>query len=402
MSNPILQRFAPDGCPDGWTKTAIGLALREVSDPIEMRDEEEYDLVSIRRRHGGMFHRERLPGREILTKTLQRVIPGTFVLARMQIVHGACALAGEEFAGSAISKSYSSFAGTECCDARFFSLLAQQPFMADYFRDSSQGVVIEKMTFQQSRWLEYPVYLPPLEEQRRIAEILDTTDSTIWSSEQLISKVAAVGSGVRNTLLQGLEGSLVTLHDIATLRGGHGFPEEEQGHLTGSIPFYKVSDMNEPGNEHHLYAANNYVEHATAQRLGWRTFPAGAVVFAKVGAALLSNRRRILSTESLIDNNMMAAIPRNEVTTEWLHRWMQTVDLGELVQVGALPSVNQSLVGGLSLTLPSLAEQHRQVAVLADHSRRVDVERHLLKVLIGMRAGLAADLLSGRVRTMSA
>ena len=37
----------------------------------------------------------------------------------------------------------------------------------------------------------------------------------------------------------------------------------------------------------------------------------------------------------------MAAIPRRVVSTEWLYRWLQTVDFAELVQVGALPSVNQ-------------------------------------------------------------
>ena len=105
MGSRALDRFAPEGPPAGWRELSIGEALAEVDEPIQMQDDTEYDLVSVRRRFGGMFHRERLSGRQILTKSLRRVVPGTFVIARMQIVHGACTFATPEFAGSAISKS---------------------------------------------------------------------------------------------------------------------------------------------------------------------------------------------------------------------------------------------------------------------------------------------------------
>ena len=117
----VLEKFAPGGFPAGWRQVSIGEAIEEASSPIEMRDDEEYLLASIRRRFGGMFHRERLYGREILTKNLQRVVPGSFVIARMQIVHGACALADERFKNHVISKSYSCFKSTERCDTRYFS-----------------------------------------------------------------------------------------------------------------------------------------------------------------------------------------------------------------------------------------------------------------------------------------
>ena len=50
--------------------------LEVARSPIDMKDEEDYMLASIRRRNGGMFDRETKKGRKILTKTLNRVIPG--------------------------------------------------------------------------------------------------------------------------------------------------------------------------------------------------------------------------------------------------------------------------------------------------------------------------------------
>ena len=246
------------------------------------------------------------------------------------------------------------------------------------------------------------VRLPPWEEQRRIAEILDTIDETIQATERVIAKLVVVAHAIQHRLVSSGSGRSVRLASIAVLSGGHGFPEDEQGYQTGSLPFYKVSDMNRTGNEKFLDRANNYVQPETAQRNGWRVLPPGAVVFAKVGAALLSNRRRILRVPSIIDNNMMAAVPRELVSTEWLYRWLQTVDFAEFVQVGALPSVNQGLVGGLTLDLPTLREQERQTDVLYAFDSRINTELAQLAKWKRVRAGLAADLLSRRVRTVAA
>ena len=248
----------------------------------------------------------------------------------------------------------------------------------------------------------YTVRVPPLGEQRRIAEILDTLDETIQATERVITKLIVVARATQDRLVSSASGRSVTLASIAALSGGHGFPEDEQGRQSGPLPFYKVSDMNSIGNEKFLDKANNYVQPETAERNGWRVLPPGAVVFAKVGAALLSNRRRILRVRSIIDNNMMAAVPRQVVSTDWLYRWLQTVDFARFVQVGALPSVNQGLVGGLRLDLPTLCEQERQADVLDAHDSRINAEIAQLAKYKRIRAGLATDLLSGRVRTVAA
>ena len=48
------------------------------------------------------------------------------------------------------------------------------------------------------------------------------------------------------------------LGDIGKARSGVGFPDTDQGGVTG-VPFFKVSDMNLDGNENEMIVANNYV-----------------------------------------------------------------------------------------------------------------------------------------------
>jgi type I restriction enzyme S subunit len=285
---------------------------------------------------------------------------------------------------------------------RLLADVLASPPAQKYLDDRTTGMAEAQTNFANSALLSTPLLLPPLDEQRRIAEILDTTDETIQATECVVAKLEALRVAALHQLFANSTGRVTSLREIATLRGGHGFPDNEQGAKEGEFPFYKVSDMNTPGNADRLHRANHYVGRDALRRNGWRLFPAGSVVFAKVGAALLSNRRRILTVDSIIDNNMMAAIPKEAVSTAWLHLWLQTVDLGEVVQVGALPSVNQTIVGSVRLQVPSAEEQRRQVGVLDAHGIRIRSERSEVDKFRRVRDGLAADLLSGRMRTVVA
>jgi len=51
---------------------------------------------------------------------------------------------------------------------------------------------------------------------------------------------------------------LRSLGKIGKAQSGIGFPDAEQGGNSG-IPFYKISDMNTPGNEIKMEVSNNYV-----------------------------------------------------------------------------------------------------------------------------------------------
>ncbi len=87
---------------------------------------------------------------------------------------------------------------------------------------------------------------------------------------------------------------IVTIGDVSKLVSGYGFPITLQGQ-EGTIPFYKVSDMNSMGNETEMVDSNNYVSIELAQQQKWSLAPQGTVIFPKIGAAIATNKKRILS-----------------------------------------------------------------------------------------------------------
>ena len=54
--------------------------------------------------------------------------------------------------------------------------------------------------------------------------------------------------------------------DVGRFRGGSGFPLRFQGQASGEVPFFKVSDMNLPGNGKYMTRANHYISEAVRKQ----------------------------------------------------------------------------------------------------------------------------------------
>jgi len=143
------------------------------------------------------------------------------------------------------------------------------------------------------------------------------------------------------------------LSDICSFTAGSAFKPEHQGSTEGDYPFIKVSDMNLAGNEVFIQSANNYVSKVQQSEMKAKLHPLGATVFAKIGVALISNRRRLLTAPTIIDNNLMSAGPVEGKSGQYfLYSMLSTIDFNTLVSGTALPYLNVSDLKKIPIVLP--------------------------------------------------
>ena len=180
------------------------------------------------------------------------------------------------------------------------------------------------------------------------------------------------------------------LGEVGFAKSGTGFPDAEQGGMEG-IPFFKVSDMNIKGNENNLVVANNYVTDEQIRRKKWNVIDdVPAIFFAKVGAAVMLNRKRLVRLPFLLDNNTMAYIfDKSLWDCDFGKTIFETINLTKLTQVGALPSYNASDVEAIKIYLPQREEQSaigtffRQLdELLTLHQRKLEHLQSLKKALL--------------------
>ena len=277
-------------------------------------------------------------------------------------------------------------------DTRFIRMFIQLN-INEMISNSGSGM-FSSITGQNLR--NFSFLLPPLPDQKRIVDLISSVDSYIEALEQQAESARKSRSAVLHEMLSaGGEGwTETTLGKVSSCAGGSAFPVRHQGNNEG-IPFIKVSDMNLPGNELIIHFASNYISEEKAAKLKVRVWPKDTVIFPKVGAALLTNKRRILSESTIFDNNIMGLVSGDQLNPNFLLYFMQTIDMNDYVQNGALPSISNEIVKAIDILLPPRLEQKRIVDLISTMDDEISATEKLINETKQLRSGLLSDLLSG-------
>lgn len=258
-----------------------------------------------------------------------------------------------------------------------------------------------------NEYAQLPIPIPPIPEQLAIATALSDVDELLAAQDKLIAKKRDIKQATMQQLLTGKqrlpgfsgEWELVKAGDIGRFRGGNGFPTAFQGTTAGKYPFFKVSDMNNVGNEIFMETANNYLSEEVRKQLGATVFPPESIVIAKVGAAVFLERKKILRTESCLDNNMAAFVmDSSRANFSFIHYVLLNIKLGSLVSTTALPSLSGSVLSEIELPLPSLPEQVAIAAVLSDMDADIAALEQQRDKTRALKQGMMQELLTGRIR----
>lgn len=221
----------------------------------------------------------------------------------------------------------------------------------------------------------FEIPLPPLDVQQEIV-------AEIGGYHKVIEGARRVLESWRPCLAIDPKWPMVPLGDVASAESGFGFPLGRQGRTDEEIPFLKVSDMNLPGNEHCIVTQNHTVSREDIVALRAKIFPAGTVIFPKIGAAIATNKKRILSRPSIYDNNVMGIVPNPEkLSSEYLHSYLIGFDLSGWASTAEPPSMKKSTVEADSIPLPPLEVQRAIVAELEAERALVEANRELIALM---------------------
>lgn len=255
--------------------------------------------------------------------------------------------------------------------------------------------------------LEVP--LPPIAEQRRIAEILDTIDESIQATERLIAKHANLSLGIQDHLLgthdwRPQQSSNMAIGDLAvyvasgvTPTGGAAvyakagvlFVRSQNVHFDG-LKLEDVAFIPQSIHESMIRSALepwDVLYNITGASIGRCTVFPSELGPANVNQHVCAIR---LPQRSRQDSTFLAAVLASDIG----RRQLRSLNAGSNRE-----GLNYKQLRSFQVPWPT-AELRGQVATAVESSRAVidslTNERTLLR---GVRAGLAGDLLSGHVRT---
>ena len=194
------------------------------------------------------------------------------------------------------------------------------------------------------------VKIPAMEEQNRFASIVEQAD-----------KSGFVGFKSQFIEMFGDFHNKVQIKDVCLVVSGKSIPTKLED-IDGNNPYIKVADFNIPGNEKYITIAQRYVSDDSVSYS--KQIPEGSVIFAKNGAASMSNKKRLTKIRCCIDMNTMAVFPKNEsILSDFLFATIEAMDVSSHVRQGAIPSISPKSIEDSYVAMPTMEEQYRYVSI---------------------------------------
>ena len=252
--------------------------------------------------------------------------------------------------------------------------------------------------------VRYPIKLPPIEQQQRIAEILSTVDEAIEQTEALIAKMQQIKAGLMHDLFtRGVtpETSSAINSWLSTNFGaiskhfvnGGTPPTEVDSYWNGSIPWITGADFTPVGIEEF----RRFVSMEAVRNTSTNVIDKGnLLVVTRTGVGKLA----IAQCDVAISQDITGVYPDlGQVDTQFLFHRMRcgVEDLKKLNQGTSINGIIRDDLVKYPIELPPIEQQQRIAEILSTVDEAIEQSGDFLAKTQQIKAGLMHDLLTGQI-----
>lgn len=196
---PALQHSAK--LPDGWSLVRVGDVVKQVTDKVKVKPDNEYKLAGVRWYGEGVFHRETVTGSNSSATYLMPLIPGSFIYNRLFAWKESFAIVQEELNDCLVSNEFPQFrVNSERLLVRYLYLFFMcNSTIKDVNKASIGSAAVSRNRYKEEYFLNVQIPLPPLSTQRAIANRWQQTET---DKNVVIQRIKANRESLEISLLQ--------------------------------------------------------------------------------------------------------------------------------------------------------------------------------------------------------
>ncbi|PPJ48947.1 hypothetical protein C0075_03605 [Rhizobium sp. KAs_5_22] len=390
--------------PKGWEKLELGVFCTEHRRRAKSEDlpifsvSKDYGLIA----QAELFDRRIASADTSNYKTLKR---GEYAYDPMLLWTGSigCLWRSEE---AMISPAYTTFGiDKKTVLPKFFDTLIKMPRMVERYRSISHGTNVRRKKAHFDDYAALVVAIPPLPEQCAIAEVLGAVEEAIAKTETLIE--ALVESRVELTRdFQGSEEQPKwPLRSIGSLvrqcQYGLSIPLDGEG----EVPVLRMPDIGDGRVNVDIGTLKS--TDVTPPEIASCAIREGDILFNRTNSQALVGKTGIVrdapSTHIVFASYLIRLVAKTGVNPFWMNGVLNLPRTQERLKTLATPGVSQWNINSKTLkrfeiAVPPKADQDQFAYLYEAIEARLDAERAKLSATLEVRAGLAQELLSGRLR----
>lgn len=387
----------------GWDHVQLGDLLVQVKEPVKVLPGVSYKLLGVRWYGNGPFIRETVTNETSKATRLFPVQPGDFIYNRLFAWKGSFGLITRELDGCFVSSEFPLFrVKQDRLDAALLNLIMCQPSKwAQIEIESTGSTSVSRNRWKEDRFLEQVLYLPPLEEQKRMVDVVSSVDAYIDALRQQADTARAARNAVLHELLSagGDDWTKTTLGEI----GASGFfsdgdwVESKDQDPEGDYRLLQLADI---GDGVFLDKSSRWLNEEQFQRLRCTALASNDILIARMPdpiarACLFPDHLPVSAT--VVDVAILRCGPGQ--FPEFLVMLINDVTFraaaNSLITGTTRQRISRSNLSALTFALPPLAEQKRIVEIVSSMDDVIQSTEQAVTDAKNLRSGLLSDLLSG-------
>jgi type I restriction enzyme S subunit len=257
---------------------------------------------------------------------------------------------------------------------------------------------VPMLTIGQISQLEIPI--PPLPEQKKIAEILSGIDKRIKLARQRVSQLEALIKSLGQTYFgTANQYDMKSIGELFEISSGTTPSRARQDYFCrkDGTPWVKTMDLN----DNHIRTTDECLTDSGVQEGKARIFPKGTLLVAMYGGWSQIGRTGILAQNSSCNQAMSALLPTKEVLPEFLNLQLiirRSYWKGVAASSRKDPNITKSDVAEMPILIPPIEDQLEIAKTLGSVMNSCQKEDRYLDSLNLLKQSVASDLLSGRKR----
>ena len=277
------------------------------------------------------------------------------------------------------------------------------PDMQTYMLNAASGQGGSRNAMTKGMVEDFQIPIPPLPEQKAIAEALSDVDALLAAMTKLIEKKRAIKQGAMQQLLTGKKrlagftGKWVEkrLGDVGEFVGGGTPSTAISSYWGGDIDWYTPAEI---GYAKYVNSSNRRITNEGLRNSAARVLPAGAILLTTRASIGL---RAILKHEAATNQGFQSLIVNEESDSEFMYYFLSTVveEMESRASGSTFLEISSSKLKEIPIVVPqTVAEQKAIASVLSDMDAEIAALEAKRAKYESIKQGMMQELLTGKTR----
>jgi len=293
---------------------------------------------------------------------------------------------------------------SKLCDAKYIGYASNAPYVTKQKATKGQGDAVVHITSEAIKTIS--INIPPIAEQRAIAEALSDVDGLIAALDKKIAKKRLLKQGAMQQLLTGKKrlpgftdkwGKMCfkSIYKFAS-EGGTPDTKNESFYANGNIPFVKIEDTEQK----YIYSGKSFITQEGVNHSSAWLIPTNSIIFtngATIGNVAI-NKIPVTTKQGIL-----GIILNSRVELEFVYYLLSSSTFQDEVNMrlskGTFATIILKHLDEIPINIPvSLKEQQAIATILSDMDKEIaDLETQRDKYRL-LKSGMMQKLLTGQIR----